>query len=94
VPERAIDAQSLVALAALVISAGGTMNREAVALGTPVYTTYGGRLGGVDEALINEGRLRPLTSPRALELRKRSSNGSPERRDPGLLVDLILGTPQ
>ena len=30
----------------------GTMNREAVALGTPVYTTYGGRLGGVDEALI------------------------------------------
>ena len=38
------------------------MNREAVALGTPVYTTYGGRLGGVDEALIS-GRLRPLTDP-------------------------------
>jgi uncharacterized protein len=94
VPEGAVDAQSLIACADLVVSAGGTMNREAVALGTPVYTTYGGRLGGVDEALINEGRLRPLTSPRALELRKRSSNGSPERRDPGLLVDLILGTPQ
>ena len=54
VPERAIDAQSLIALADLVVSAGGTMNREAVALGTPVYTTYGGRLGGVDEALIRE----------------------------------------
>src|ERR1700728_2728280 len=38
VPERAIDAQSLIAYADLVISAGGTMNREAVALGTPVYT--------------------------------------------------------
>ena len=48
------------------------MNREAVALGTPVYTTYGGRLGGVDEALIREGRLRPLTDPRAIELVKRT----------------------
>src|SRR5207248_2859419 len=71
VPDGAVDAQSLIALADLVISAGGTMNREAVALGTPVYTTYGGRLGGVDEALIREGRLRPLTDPRAIELNKR-----------------------
>ena len=30
------------------------MNREAVALGMPVYTTFGGRLGGVDEQLIRE----------------------------------------
>ena len=49
VPEHAVDAQSLVAYADLVISAGGTMNREAVALGTPVYTTFEGRLGAVDE---------------------------------------------
>ena len=39
----------------LVVSAGGTMNREAVVLGTPVYTTFAGRLGGVDERLIAEG---------------------------------------
>src|SRR4051794_28247163 len=71
VPDGAVDAQSLIALADLVVSAGGTMNREAVALGTPVYTTYGGRLGGVDEALIRQGRLRPLTDPRALDLVKR-----------------------
>jgi uncharacterized protein len=94
VPDRAVDAQSLIALADLVVSAGGTMNREAVALGTPVYTTYGGRLGGVDEALISEGRLRPLTSPRALELQKRNSEGGHMRRDPNALVDLILGTPR
>jgi len=94
VPEGAVDAQSLIALADLVISAGGTMNREAVALGTPVYTTYGGRLGGVDEALIREGRLRPLTDPRAIELRKRDSNGTRERRDPNVLVDMFLGTPR
>ena len=57
VPDRAVDAQSLVALADLVVSAGGTMNREAVALGTPVYTTFAGRLGAVDERLISDGRL-------------------------------------
>ena len=69
VPPGAVEAQSLVALADLVVSAGGTMNREAAALGTPVYTTYGGRLGGVDEALISSGRLRPLTDPRASSCR-------------------------
>jgi uncharacterized protein len=92
VPDGAVDAQSLIALADLVVSAGGTMNREAVALGTPVYTTYGGRLGGVDEALIREGRLRPLTDARALELVKRPP-GTRElvRRDPGVLTELIVG---
>jgi predicted glycosyltransferase len=91
VPERAVDAQSLIALSDLVVSAGGTMNREAAALGVPVYTTYGGRLGGVDEQLIREGRLRPLTDPRALELQKRERGpGDRERRDPQLMLDLLL----
>jgi uncharacterized protein len=92
VPDHAVDAQSLIAQADLVVSAGGTMNREAVALGTPVYTTYGGRLGGVDEWLIREGRLRPVIDPRAIELRKRP-DGPPAimRRDPQLLADLVLG---
>ena len=92
VPEGAVEAQSLVALADLVLSAGGTMNREAAALGTPVYTTYGGRLGGVDEALIRSGRLRPLTDPRAMVLEKRTAAASPTRRDPATLVETILGT--
>jgi predicted glycosyltransferase len=91
VPERAVDAQSLIALADLVVSAGGTMNREAVALGVPVYTTYGGRLGGVDEQLIRDGRLRPLSDPRALDLRKRDrGSGDRVRRDPQLMLDLLL----
>jgi predicted glycosyltransferase len=94
VADRAVDAQSLIALADLVVSAGGTMNREAVALGTPVYTTYGGRLGGVDEALMHEGRLRPLTSARALELEKRDGEGDRMRRDPAELVEIIMGTPR
>jgi predicted glycosyltransferase len=92
VPERAVDAQSLIAQADLVVSAGGTMNRESVALGTPVYTTYGGRLGGVDEWLIREGRLRPLIDPRALELRKQPGNQRQvTRRDPQLLTDMVMG---
>ena len=92
VPPGAVEAQSLIALADLVVSAGGTMNREAAALGTPVYTTYGGRLGGVDEALIRSGRLRPLTDPRAIGLEKRAAGATPTRRDPRLLVETILGT--
>jgi predicted glycosyltransferase len=91
VPERAVDAQSLIALADLVVSAGGTMNREAAALGVPVYTTYGGRLGGVDEQLIREARLRPLTDPRALELHKRERGSDARvRRDPEVMLDLLL----
>ena len=94
VPERAIDAQSLVAYADVVVSAGGTMNREAVALGTPVYTVFEGRLGAVDERLIAEGRLRKLTSADQLEIVPREGSDRGEdrvRRDPALLADLLLG---
>ena len=92
VPERAIDAQSLIAFADLVVSAGGTMNREAVALGTPVYTTFAGRMGGVDERLIAEGRLRVLGGAAEIELRKRDPEREERvRRDPELLVEGALG---
>ncbi len=90
VADQAVDAQSMVALADLVVSAGGTMNREAVALGTPVYTTFAGRLGAVDEALIDDGRLRPLTSAAALDVSKRGPGGERVRRDPRHLLDLFL----
>jgi hypothetical protein len=93
VPERAIDAQSLVALADLVVSAGGTMNREAVALGTPVYTVFEGRMGAVDERLIADGRLQRLHDAGEVQLVKRSGDAGPGvrvRRDPALLVDLLL----
>ena len=92
-PERAIDAQSLVAFADLVVSAGGTMNREAVALGTPVFTVFEGRLGAVDERLIAEGRLRRLTSADEVRLEKRPDVGAARdrvRRDPAILAALLL----
>jgi uncharacterized protein len=92
VPEHAIDAQSLIAYSDLVISAGGTMNREAVALGAPVYTTFEGRPGAVDERLIGEGRMRRLVTAAELDLdrRKPAIGENRVRRDPQLLVELLL----
>jgi uncharacterized protein len=90
VPDGAVDAPSLVALADLTVSAGGTMNREAAALGTLAYTTFTGRVGAVDEQLIRSGRLRPLASPDELDVRKRDNGGERVRRDPRHLLDLLL----
>jgi predicted glycosyltransferase len=93
IPERAIDAQSLIAYADLVVSAGGTMNREAVALGTPVFTVFEGRMGAVDEHLIADGRLRKLTSPEQVTVTKRPEGPrglQRIRRNPQLLVDLLI----
>jgi len=91
IPTHAIDAQSLIAYADLVVSAGGTMNREAVALGTPVYTIFEGRPGAVDDHLIATGRLKRLTHPQDIELEKRDTTPTPPRirRDPALLTDLL-----
>jgi predicted glycosyltransferase len=92
VPTRAVDAQSLIAFADLVVSAGGTMNREAVSLGTPVFTTFTGRMGGVDEALIAEGRMRQLEDVGQLDLvKKQASPGPVSPRDPDIIVDAIRG---
>jgi len=97
IPERAVDAQSLVFYADAVVSAGGTMNREAVALGTPVWTTFEGRLGAVDERLIAQGRLKKLERPEDVEVRKRDAaerDGGAERvrRDPAVLAELLTGS--
>jgi predicted glycosyltransferase len=93
IPERPIDGPSLVALADLVVSAGGTMNREAVALGTPVFTTFDGKPGAVDDALIAEGRLHRLDDPEEVVLTRRDRSGADAgrtRRDPRILTDRLL----
>jgi hypothetical protein len=90
IPEHAIDAQSLVALSDLVASAGGTMNREAVALGVPVYTTFAGELGAVDEMLVRDGRLRVLDSANDLHLERKPVRDEATTRNPALLLDLML----
>ena len=91
VPDEAIDAQSLIAHADLMVSAGGTMNREAVALGTPVFTVFEGRLGAVDERLIADGRLARVPNPAEVVLARRETERREEtvRRDPAQLVALL-----
>jgi predicted glycosyltransferase len=91
VPERPVDGPSLVAAADLVVSAGGTMNREAAALGVPAYTPFAARLGAVDRRLIGEGRLVRIGRPEDVAIRPRARGPAPPLRDPESLVDLILG---
>jgi len=91
VPAAPVDGPSLVAAADLVISAGGTMNREAAALGVPAYTPFAARLGAVDRALIADGRLRRLEAPGDVVLERRARGTAPPLRDPETLIDLILG---
>jgi uncharacterized protein len=92
IPERAVDGRSLVAFADLLVSAGGTMNREAAVLGTPVWSIFEGRLGAVDELLIREGRLRLLGDPGEIELERKPRGSERERvrRDPAELLRLAL----
>ena len=91
VPEHAVDGRSLAALADLVVSAGGTMIREAAVLGTPVWSIFEGRLGAVDELLIAEGRVHFLRDAAELVVEKapavRERRG---RRDPADLLRLAV----
>jgi predicted glycosyltransferase len=90
VARRAVDGRSLVALADLLVSAGGTMNREAAVLGTPVWSMFEGPLGAVDEQLVREGRLRLLRSVQDIEVRHRGAAAQPALRDPADLLRLAL----
>ena len=71
IPPRPVDGPSLVWAADAVISAGGTMNREAAVLGVPTWTTFAGKLGAVDRELVEQGRMRVLTDAAEVEIGKR-----------------------
>src|SRR5215211_5186245 len=92
VPRRTVDGRSLVAFANLLISAGGTMNREAAVLGTPVFSIFEGRLGAVDEMLATQGRLRFLAHPEEVEISDKAPDAwrNRVRRDPAELLRLAL----
>jgi predicted glycosyltransferase len=64
---KALDGSNLIAHADLVISAGGTMNREAAALGVPAASVYAGRWAAIDEELMREGRLQRINSREDIE---------------------------
>jgi predicted glycosyltransferase len=93
-PRMALDGANLIAHADLVVSAGGTMNREAAALGIPAATIYAGRWAAIDEELVREGRLRRITTRQDLEALPVEKKGSiAPRRARSVraeVVDLIL----
>jgi uncharacterized protein len=62
IPEKAIDGLNLIWFSDLVVSGGGTMNREAAALGVPVYSIFRGQIGAVDQYLAQQGRLTLIES--------------------------------
>jgi predicted glycosyltransferase len=63
VPPQPLDGANLIAYSDLVVSAGGTMNREAAALGVPAASVYLGEWAAIDEQLLKEGRLQKLSTP-------------------------------
>jgi len=77
-PREALDGANLIAAGDLIVSAGGTMNREAAALGVPAASIYAGKWAAIDEQLAREGRLHKLSSSndvQSLEVQKK-----PERK--------------
>ena len=66
-PREALDGANLIAAADLVISAGGTMNREAAALGVPAASIYAGKWAAIDEQLVSEGCLQRIASRQDIE---------------------------
>jgi len=93
-PREALDGANLVAAADLVVSAGGTMNREAAALGVPAATVYAGRWAALDEQLVREGRLKRIkTREDVTSLRVGKKGATNARRKSGVraeVAELIL----
>ena len=94
-PLAALDGANLIASADLIISAGGTMNREAAALGVPAATIYAGRWAAIDEELVREGRLQRIATREDLDAllveKKKSTHARRALHVRSEVADLILG---
>lgn len=94
IPDRALDGANLIASADLVVSGGGTMNREAAALGVPAYTIFAGEPAAIDQYLIDNGRLTAIkTSDDVAAMVPRKKDGLSLRGNSGAraqVADLIL----
>lgn len=97
IPQEVIDGPQLVYWSDLVIGAGGTMNREATVLGTPVYTQFQGLAGSVDQHLIKQGKMVRVIDPDDIPsikiCKKQPAENEPWKQGKGLasiIVDKIL----
>jgi predicted glycosyltransferase len=93
IPQQAIDGLSLIWYSDLVISGGGTMNREAAALAVPVYSIFRGTIGAVDQYLCSEGRLTLIETvedvPKKIALIRREKSGAERVRKSAALERII-----
>jgi len=93
IPDHIIDGLNLIWFSDFVVSGGGTMNREATALGVPVYSIFRGEIGAVDRYLAEKGKLILLESVEdirdKLRLQKRPIHGGPERNFNGTLESIV-----
>ena len=90
IPAAPLDGANLIAASDLVISAGGTINREAAALGVPAASIYAGQWAAVDEELVREGRLRRIANVedlRSLSVEKKPS--AKPRRAVGVIDEVV-----
>jgi predicted glycosyltransferase len=71
IPDAALDGLNLIWFSDLVISGGGTMNREAASLGVPVYSIFRGKIGAVDQWLAATGRLTLIETVEDIETKIR-----------------------
>jgi predicted glycosyltransferase len=93
VPRRAVDGLNLVWFSDLVVSGGGTMNREAAALGVPVYSIFRGKTGAVDRKLEQEGRLVMIGSVddvrNKIAFDRRDKKSAPNHQPRAALQDIV-----
>jgi uncharacterized protein len=93
IPERVVDGLNLIWFSDFVVSGGGTMNREAAALGVPVYSIFRGKIGAVDRYLSEQGRLTLIESPQdvssKIKLERRTGIGAFESSSCPALQDIV-----
>jgi uncharacterized protein len=90
VPAAPLDGANLINASDLVISAGGTINREAAALGVPAFSIYAGQWASVDEELVKEGRLQRISSAADLEkLRIQKKQTANPRRSVDVIDEVV-----
>jgi len=93
IPEKVVDGLNLIWFSDFVVSGGGTMNREAAALGVPVYSIFRGKIGAVDRYLSQTGRLTLIESvdeiPSKIRLARRSHDGAFQSKDRPALQNIV-----
>ncbi|CAN5740737.1 DUF354 domain-containing protein [soil metagenome] len=90
IPSEPVDGPSLLYASDVVISAGGSMNREAAVLGVPTWTIFAGVMGAVDRLLIESGRMAVLERPEQVVIAKRTPMPQPFEPLADLVTEEIL----